>query len=156
MATAKTLLIVNGPNLAMLGKREPEIYGHETYDDLQAFCRAEAQKRGYLVEIFQSNSEGEIVTRLNRAMQGNYCGVIINPAAYTHYSYAIYDALLMLSVPKIEVHLTNIYKREPFRSNSVTANACDRQVYGRGIEGYADAMDLIIHITQERAREKNQ
>jgi 3-dehydroquinate dehydratase, type II len=153
MATSKTLLIVNGPNLGMLGKREPEIYGRETYEDLQNFCRAEAQKRGYLVEIFQSNSEGEIVTRLNRAMQGNYCGIIINPAAYTHYSYAIYDALLMLSVPKIEVHLSNIYKREAFRSNSVTAMACDRQVYGRGLEGYADAMDLIVHITEERAKE---
>lgn len=151
---AKTILIVNGPNLAMLGKREPEIYGHETYDDLQAFCRTEAQKRGFLAEIFQSNSEGEIVTRLNKAMQGKYSGVIINPAAYTHYSYAIYDALLMLSCPKIEVHLTNIYKRESFRSNSVTAQACDRQVYGRGLEGYADAMDLIQHITAERAREE--
>ena len=86
MPAVKTLLIVNGPNLNMLGKREPEIYGHETYEDLQKFCRAEAQKRGYLVEIFQSNSEGEIVTRLNRAMQGNYSGIIINPAAYTHYS----------------------------------------------------------------------
>jgi 3-dehydroquinate dehydratase-2 len=155
MPAVKTLLIVNGPNLNMLGKREPEIYGHETYEDLQKFCRAEAQKRGYLVEIFQSNSEGEIVTRLNRAMQGNYSGIIINPAAYTHYSYAIYDALLMLSVPKIEVHLSNIYNREAFRSNSVTAQACDRQVYGRGLEGYADAMDLIVMITEERAREEN-
>ncbi|MBR7021115.1 MAG: type II 3-dehydroquinate dehydratase [Lachnospiraceae bacterium] len=155
MPAVKTLLIVNGPNLNMLGKREPEIYGHETYEDLQKFCRAEAQKRGYLVEIFQSNSEGEIVTRLNRAMQGNYSGIIINPAAYTHYSYAIYDALLMLSVPKIEVHLSNIYNREAFRSNSVTAQACDRQVYGRGLEGYADAMDLIVMITEERAREDN-
>ncbi|MBR6019252.1 MAG: type II 3-dehydroquinate dehydratase [Lachnospiraceae bacterium] len=154
MAPVKTLLIINGPNLAMLGKREPEIYGRETYDDLQTFCRSEAQKRGYLTEIFQSNSEGEIVTRLNRAMDGKYCGIIINPAAYTHYSYAIYDALLMLSVPKIEVHLSNIYKRESFRSNSVTAQACDRQVYGRGLEGYADAMDLIIHILEQRAREE--
>ena len=154
MAPVKTLLIINGPNLAMLGKREPEIYGRETYEDLQKFCRSEAQKRGYLTEIFQSNSEGEIVTRLNRAMDGKYCGIIINPAAYTHYSYAIYDALLMLSVPKIEVHLSNIYKRESFRSNSVTAQACDRQVYGRGLEGYADAMDLIIHILEQRAREE--
>ena len=94
------------------------------------------------------------MTRLNRAMDGKYCGIIINPAAYTHYSYAIYDALLMLSVPKIEVHLSNIYKRESFRSNSVTAQACDRQVYGRGLEGYADAMDLIIHILEQRAREE--
>ncbi|MBP5411058.1 MAG: type II 3-dehydroquinate dehydratase [Lachnospiraceae bacterium] len=153
MPTAKTLLIINGPNLSMLGKREPEIYGRETYEDLQKFCRAEAQKRGFLVEIFQSNSEGEIVTRLNRAMSGNYSGIIINPAAYTHYSYAIYDALLMLSAPKVEVHLSNIYNREAFRSNSVTAPACDRQVYGRGLEGYADAMDLIIMITEQRARE---
>ena len=152
MAMAKTLLIVNGPNLNMLGRREPTIYGSETYDDLQMFCRSEAQKRGYLVEIFQSNSEGEIITRLNRAMTGNYVGVIINPAAYTHYSYAIYDALLMLSVPKIEVHLTNIYNRESFRINSVTAPACDRQISGRGFNGYAEAMDLITMFLEERER----
>jgi len=153
MANVKTLLIINGPNLSMLGKREPTIYGSETYEDLQKFCRAEAQKRGYLVELFQSNSEGEIVTRLNRAMSGNYTGIIINPAAYTHYSYAIYDALLMLSVPKVEVHLSNIYNRESFRSESVTAGACNRQVYGRGFYGYADAMDIITHLLEEQARE---
>ncbi len=150
----QTLLIINGPNLAMLGRREPELYGRETYEDLQKFCRSEAQKRGYLVEIFQSNSEGEIVTRLNRAMTGNYTGIIINPAAYTHYSYAIYDALLMLNIPKIEVHLTNIYNRESFRAKSVTSMACDRQVSGRGFEGYADAMDLIGLILKERSEEK--
>ncbi|MBR5712844.1 MAG: 3-dehydroquinate dehydratase [Lachnospiraceae bacterium] len=154
MAVTKTLLIINGPNLLMLGRREPLVYGSDTYDDLQKYLRAEAQKRGYLTEIFQSNSEGDIVTRLNKAMQGNYYGVIINPAAYTHYSYAIYDALLMLSVPKIEVHLTNIYNRESFRSNSVTAQACDRQVYGRGFAGYADAMDFVTMIAEEREKEQ--
>ncbi len=152
MAPVKTLLVVNGPNLTMLGRREPTIYGSETYEDLQNFLRAEAAKRGYLVEIFQSNSEGEIVTRLNRAMSGRYSGIIINPAAYTHYSYAIYDALLMLSAPKVEVHLSNIYNRESFRSQSVTAGACDRQIFGRGFFSYADAMDVITMILDERAK----
>ena len=153
MAVTKTLLIINGPNLTMLGRREPTIYGSETFDDLQNYCREEARKRGYLAEMFQSNSEGEIVTRLNRAMQGKYSGIIINPAAYTHYSYAIYDALLMLSVPKIEVHLSNIYNREAFRSNSVTAGACDRQIFGRGFASYSDAMDAITMILAEREKE---
>ena len=119
----KTLLIINGPNLSMLGMREPEIYGKETLDDLQNYCRAEAKKLGYLAETFQSNSEGEIVTRLNRAMRGNYSGIIINPAAFTHYSYAIYDALLMVSIPKVEVHLSNIYNREQFRSQGFVAGS---------------------------------
>ncbi|MBO4767432.1 MAG: type II 3-dehydroquinate dehydratase [Lachnospiraceae bacterium] len=150
----KTLLIINGPNLSMLGMREPEIYGKETLDDLQNYCRAEAKKLGYLAETFQSNSEGEIVTRLNRAMRGNYSGIIINPAAFTHYSYAIYDALLMLSIPKVEVHLSNIYNREQFRSHSVTAGACDRQIYGRGFAGYSDAMEYIDHLLKEREKGK--
>ena len=146
------LLVLNGPNLNMLGIREKHLYGVQTYADLVAFIEEKAKELNVDVEIFQSNSEGEIVTRLNRAMSGKYSGIIINPAAYTHYSYAIYDALLMLSAPKVEVHLSNIYNRESFRSQSVTAGACDRQIYGRGFFSYADAMDVITMINDERAK----
>ena len=131
-------LVLNGPNLNLLGKREPGIYGTGSYDDLCMEITAYAAARG----IRQSNHEGALIDEI-QAADGVYDGIVINPGAYTHYSYAIYDALLAVSVPAIEVHLSNINRRESFRRVSVTAPACVAQIVGHGFLGYMEAMDLL-------------
>jgi len=139
------ILVVNGPNLNMLGFREPEIYGKVTYEDLCEILKKEAVEQGIEISLFQSNGEGEIIDELHRAA-GNFDGIIINPGAYTHYSYAIYDALLTVGLPTVEVHLSNVYKREEFRHKSVTAPACKGQITGLGIYGYIAAMRFLCMI----------
>jgi 3-dehydroquinate dehydratase type II len=141
--TAK-LLVINGPNLNMLGVREPGVYGSESYADLIRYVEICARERGVSVSAYQSNGEGELVTKIQDAL-GRYDGVVINPGAYTHYSYAVYDALRAVkAVPAVEVHISDIHSREEFRKISVTAPACIAQISGRGFRGYAEAMDILL------------
>ena len=133
------LLVLNGPNINMLGKREPAIYGNKTYENLCSYLRTKALELGIDIDIAQSNAEGELITKVQETI-GNYDGIIINPGAYTHYSYALMDALLAVNVPAVEVHISNIHKREEFRHKSVTASACVGQICGFGIYGYEMAM----------------
>ena len=136
-------LIINGPNLNLLGKREPGIYGGQTYDDLCRLIRDHAAARGSTADCFQSNHEGAIIDAIHAA-GGVYDAIIINPGAYTHYSYAILDALKAVDVPAYEVHISHIDQREPFRAVSVTAPACVGQLYGHGFQGYLMAMDHFL------------
>ncbi|MGI6183306.1 MAG: type II 3-dehydroquinate dehydratase [Candidatus Fimadaptatus sp.] len=136
------LLIINGPNLNMLGIREPDIYGNETYRGLCEFIERSADECGVQVEIFQSNSEGDIVTRIQQAY-GRMDGIVINPAAYTHTSVAILDALKAVGLPAVEVHLSDISKREPFRQMSYAGMACEEHFIGMGFEGYAQAIRYL-------------
>lgn len=137
------IMVINGPNLNMLGTREPDIYGRETYAGLYAYIHEAAEKRGVEAEVFQSNSEGEIVTRIQRCL-GRFDAIVINPAAYTHYSIAILDALKAVALPAVEVHLSDIHSREAFRQVSVTKDACIAQISGKGFGGYGEAMELLI------------
>ena len=134
--------VINGPNLNMLGVREPDIYGKGTYDELCREITRQATQHGDRVDFFQSNHEGALIDTIQSA-QGNYDGIVINPGAYTHYSYAIYDALRAVTVPAVEVHLSDIENREPFRRISVTAPACVGQISGHGFAGYMEAMELL-------------
>ena len=140
-------LINNGPNLNLLGQREPDIYGGETYDALCKLIAAHAAQNGDTVDFVQSNHEGALIDAIQSA-PGRYDGMVINPAAYTHYSYAIYDALRAVNVPAVEVHISDISAREPWRQVSVTAPACLDSIAGHGFAGYTEAMDLLKeHLT---------
>lgn len=136
-------LIINGPNLNLLGRREPGIYGEESYDALCQMITEHAQNHDSTADFFQSNHEGAIIDAIQQA-DGVYDAIIINPAAYTHYSYAILDALKAVSVPAYEVHISHIDRRESFRALSVTAPACVGQLYGHGFAGYLMAMDYFL------------
>lgn len=136
-------LIINGPNLNLLGRREPGIYGEENYESLCGRLKARAEARGATAECFQSNHEGAIVDAI-QAADGVYDAIIMNPGAYTHYSVAILDALKAVSVPCVEVHISNIHQREEFRHKSVTAPACVGQICGLGLYGYEAAMDYFL------------
>ncbi|NUU99892.1 MULTISPECIES: type II 3-dehydroquinate dehydratase [unclassified Marinitoga] len=137
------ILIVNGPNLNMLGKRPNNIYGRFTYEDLIDKINLWSKKNGINIEIFQSNVEGDIINRLQKE---DFKGLIINAGAYTHYSYAIRDALEILNIPKIELHISNIYKREEFRKYSVIAPVCDGQIAGLGLDGYVLALEYLKNL----------
>lgn len=137
-------LIINGPNLNMLGIREPGIYGGDTLEDVYKLISENAQRLGCEVDFFQSNIEGEIINAIHSSM-GNYDGIIMNPGAFTHYSYAIHDALTSVNVPCIEVHISNIHKREEFRHKSVTAPACRGQICGLGTYGYVLALEAFCN-----------
>ena len=138
--TVPDILVIHGPNLNMLGQREPEIYGHQSLDQINARLKAQGTGLQLKVETFQSNHEGEIVEKIQQAA-GNYAGLLINPAAYTHTSVAIRDALALLDIPVIEIHLSNIYKREPFRHKSLICDVVTAQVSGFGALGYTLAME---------------
>jgi 3-dehydroquinate dehydratase II len=138
------ILVVNGPNLNFLGIREKGIYGTQDYNYLLKLIEEKAVDKNIVIETFQSNSEGEIIDRLQKAYHDQVDGIVINPGAYTHYSYAIRDALASLTVPKIEVHISNIHQREEFRHTSVTAAVCTGQIAGLGLMGYLLAIDAII------------
>ena len=137
------ILIVNGPNLNMLGTREPEKYGSKTLTQINDELKKSANQNGVDVEFFQSNVEGEIVSAIQGA-KGNFDAIIINPAAYTHTSVAIRDALLAVNLPTIEVHLSNVYSREDFRQTTYTAGVCMGQIAGMGDYGYKLAILALI------------
>ena len=135
------LMIINGPNLNMVGVREKGVYGTKSFSEICEYILQEGEKRGHVCTVLQSNSEGEIIDFLQRAYFENYEGVIINPGAYTHYSYAIHDAIKgNAQIPTVEVHLSNVHAREEFRHISVTAPACIGQLCGFGEYGYLMAM----------------
>jgi len=138
------ILIINGPNLNFLGIREKEVYGNRDYDFLLQMIAQKGEACGCRIEVFQSNHEGAIIDRIQDAYFDGTEGIIINPGAYTHYSYAIHDALASVKMPKIEVHISDITQREEFRKVSVTAPACDKQIYGHGLEGYLEAVDELL------------
>lgn len=136
-------LIINGVNLNMLGVREPGIYGNSTLSDLYSKIKLKAKELGAEVEFFQSNFEGDIVEKIHSAL-GNFDGIIINPGAFTHYSYAIRDALGSVKIDTVEVHISNIHKREEFRHNSVTVAECVGQICGLGFDGYELALEFLV------------
>lgn len=138
----KKILIINGPNINMLGIREPEIYGSKSYADLLDFIGAAAEKAGLEAHCFQSNSEGAIVDKIQQA-HGVFDGIIINPAAYTHTSIAIPDAIKAVGIPTVEVHLSDIKNREPYRQISYTSEACKKTIKGKGFEGYKTAIKVL-------------
>lgn len=139
------ILIINGPNMQLLGKREPEVYGKESLNDVQNMIAEFADSLGLETEFFQSNHEGDIVDKIG-SVDDNIAGIVINPAAYTHTSVAIHDALKGVAKPAIEIHLTNIHKREGFRHTSLTAPACVGQICGFGITGYKLALEAMVEI----------
>ncbi len=138
------LLVINGPNLNFLGIRERSVYGNQDYQYLLDMIAKKGKESGNEIEVFQSNHEGAIIDRIQEAYFDGTQGIIINPGAYTHYSYAIRDALASITVPKVEIHISDITKREEFRKVSVTAPVCDKQIYGQGLEGYLQAIDFIL------------
>ena len=139
------ILVLNGPNLNMLGKREPGVYGSTTLDEINDGLKDLADELGLDVQFFQSNSEGALVTRIQEAFQ-NVDGIIINPAAYTHTSVAIRDALLLHDVPIIEIHLSNVYKREEFRHKSFVSGVATAQMAGFGAIGYSMALQAAARM----------
>ncbi len=156
------ILVINGPNINMLGVREPEYYGYETYDDLVEMIRNKAReiserkynegktdlKSKVFVSFFQSNHEGELVDTIQKA-KGEYDGIIINPAAYTHTSIAILDALQTVDIPAIEVHISDLNAREEYRQISYVREACEACIMGQGLEGYCYALDMLCNIIDE-------
>ena len=137
------ILVINGPNLNMLGIREPGIYGKNTFADLLALLENTAKELGVEVEQFQSNHEGDIVDKIQWAY-GKIDGIVINPAAYTHTSVAILDALKAVSIPTVEVHISDVDAREPFRQISYAGMACEKTIKGHGFQGYREAMQYLV------------
>jgi 3-dehydroquinate dehydratase-2 len=137
------ILIVNGPNLNLLGKREPDIYGNQTLSDIKSWFNKLDEVKHHSIDWFQSNHEGEIIDRLHQSIN-NIDGIIINPGAFTHYSYAIRDAIAAINIPTIEIHLSDIKSREEFRKVSVIKDVCLKQIYGLGREGYQKAFNHLI------------
>lgn len=147
-------MVINGPNINFLGIREKNVYGTQNYDQLCKTVSEEAAKLNIDVNIVQSNIEGEIINFI-QGCYGNYDGIIINPGAYTHYSYAIYDALTSVQLPVIEVHLSNIHARDEFRKKSVTAAAAKGIISGFGIYGYTMALNNFKNTENEKMQGKN-
>lgn len=139
------ILVINGPNINMLGIREKNIYGNNDYNSLVEKIKKEASELDCQVNFFQSNIEGEIITSIQKAL-GVYDGIIINPAAYTHYSIGILDALKAVNIPAVEVHISNIHQREDFRKKSVTVEGCIGQISGLGFEGYTLALRGLVNL----------
>lgn len=138
------IMLLQGPNLNFLGIREKNVYGTQGYDDVCREIKEFAFLKGVELDCFQSNSEGEIIDKIQQCYLEKYDGVIINPGAYTHYSYAIYDAIKSVNIPFVEVHLSNIHTRDEFRKNSVTAPACAGQICGFGTMGYKMALSYFL------------
>ena len=142
------LLVINGPNLNFLGIREKSVYGAQDYQYLLDMIEKKARETGNEITVFQSNHEGALIDRIQEAYFDGTEGIVINPGAYTHYSYAIRDALASITVPKVEIHISDITKREEFRKVSVTREVCDHQIYGQGLDGYLQAIDYILQKKQ--------
>jgi len=142
----KKVLVINGPNLNLLGIREKDVYGSVSYEDVLKSISQKAQELGFEVEFFQSNHEGSIIDKIHSAYYEKVDAIIINPGAYTHYSYAIHDAIKAINIPTIEVHISNIHAREEFRHKSVIAPACTGQISGFGIKSYIIALYALKEI----------
>lgn len=137
------ILVINGPNINMLGIREPEIYGKENYKTLCGKIENHAKLKGIEVKLIQSNHEGDLVDEIQNAL-GIFDGIVINPAAYTHTSIAILDALKSVGIPAVEVHISDVSKREDFRQISFVRPACKKTIMGKGIDGYLEAIDFLL------------
>ncbi len=144
MGTLKHIAIINGPNLDRLGKREPEIYGSTTLADLEASLKLSVAGKPVELEFFQSNHEGAIIDKFSQLAEKKIDGIIINPAGLTHTSVALRDAIAGSKIPTIEVHISNIYRREEFRHKSVTANAAVAVITGLGLDGYFAALQFLL------------
>ena len=136
------ILVINGPNLNMLGIREPAIYGRETYEDLRVLVLSTAARLGLTADLYQSNHEGALVDAI-QAAYSVYDGIVFNPAAYTHTSVALLDALKAVAIPTVEVHISDVSQREAFRQVSYVRSACIATITGHGLQGYAEAMELL-------------
>ncbi len=139
----ESILVINGPNLNMLGQRDPAIYGSETLSDIERMLSAVALELGVELEFFQSNYEGALVEKIHSAL-GSFMGIVINPGAFTHYSYALKDALGSVKIPFVEIHISNIYAREAFRHTSVLASEAIGQIAGLGTYGYELALKALV------------
>lgn len=137
------IYVLNGPNLNLLGVREPEVYGYATYEDLCSKIRLYASEKDIEVEIFQTNGEGALVDLIHKAFYDKADGIVINPAAYTHTSVALLDAVKSVNIPTVEVHISDVSTREPFRQFSYVREACVATVMGKGFDGYLEAMDIL-------------
>lgn len=142
----KKILVIHGPNLNLLGQREPDIYGKTTLDEINTRLTELAKKNSVGLAAFQSNHEGEIVDKIGKASQEGFKAIVINPAAYTHTSVAIRDAVSAVKIPTIEVHLSNIYSREDFRQKSLVAPACKGQISGFGVDSYLLGLQAAINL----------
>lgn len=138
------ILVINGPNLNFLGIREKGVYGTADYAGLVNMIEEKGRETGNEILVFQSNHEGAIIDRIQEAYFDGTEGIVINPGAFTHYSYAIRDALASVEIPKVEIHISDITKREEFRKISVTKEVCEKQIYGHGLEGYLEAIDYLL------------
>ncbi len=143
------ILVINGPNLNFLGIREKSVYGTQDYDYLLQLIADKGKATDSIIEVFQSNHEGAIIDRIQDSYFDGTEGIVINPGAFTHYSYAIRDALASITVPKVEIHISDITQREEFRKVSVTAPVCDRQIYGQGLDGYLQAIDFVLEFSKK-------
>lgn len=143
------ILVINGPNLNMLGIREKNLYGSETYATLKKYIKVYAKSSQIKVRLYQSNSEGRIVTKIQKAL-GRFDGIVINPGAYTHTSIAILDALKAVNIPTVEVHITDIESREHFRHHSYVSLYADKTIAGKGLFGYLEAIDFLQNLCQNK------
>lgn len=141
------ILVINGPNINFLGIREKSVYGTQDYAYLEHMIAEKARQDSHEISVFQSNHEGAIIDRIQEAYFDGTEGIVINPGAYTHYSYAIRDALASIPAPKVEIHISDITQREEFRKVSVTAPVCQKQIYGKGLAGYLEAIDFIADLS---------
>ena len=139
------ILVINGPNLNFLGIREKGIYGTTDYAGLVKMIEDKGKESGNDITVFQSNHEGAIIDRIQEAYFDGTEGIVINPGAFTHYSYAIRDALASVDIPKVEIHISDVTKREEFRKISVTKEVCQKQIYGHGLNGYMEAIDFLLN-----------
>lgn len=142
MTSSLPVLVLNGPNLNLLGQRQPEFYGRDTLDDVVSRCEAAAAKFGAVVEARQSNHEGQLIDWIHEA-RGNVAGIVINPGGYSHTSVALRDALVTLDAPVVEVHISNIHSREEFRHHSYVSGIADAVICGLGIDGYSAAVEFV-------------
>jgi len=144
------IIIINGPNLNLLGRREPEVYGHDTLEDINRRIEERTRDLGVTLEFFQSNSEGALIDHLHASrFELGADAIVMNPGAYTHYSIAIRDAIAAIQIPVIEVHLSNIHAREPFRHTSVVAGVCKGRIEGLGWRGYVAAVRVLAAMNDE-------
>lgn len=138
------IIVINGPNLNFLGIREKGVYGTTDYAGLVKMIEEKGKETGNEITVFQSNHEGAIIDRIQEAYFDGTEGIVINPGAFTHYSYAIRDALASVEIPKVEIHISDITQREEFREVSVTKEVCQKQIYGHGLDGYLEAIDFLL------------